>query len=403
MPAIALIRTAGIALGLLAGTMPAAAKIGSCDDPVTFGTTISSTGQFAAHAEKWQAMTIEFAKMINERGGIDVASCGKKLPLQIVLYDDASDPAKAVAAYEKLAAADQVDFFVGPDWSSIGLPVAAVAAKHRIPTVMANVADPAAVRRGAKYVWATPMPTVANWSARYFDMLSKQTPRPKTIYFVTQDTPVTRSIAEFWKAAATRAGMEIIGDETLPADPEALTPLVVRMRLRRAEIVYIAAFDLPSAPLIRRMRELNLKARDVHHALLSGALRREVGAGVDGMTGEIAWYPGVRGPYADFAGELLRRADIDMFEFPWSMSRLSAYLIMVQAVERAGAVDREKVRAALAKGVFDAPVGRVEFNEAGLAPGNGAFTIQMQDGAPVVVWPPERATGTYLYPSPSWN
>lgn len=58
------------------------------------------------------------------------------------------------------------------------------------------------------------------------------------------------------------------------------------------------------------------------------------------MTGDIPWYPGVDGPYADFATELLKGAGIDIFEYPETMARIADYLVMVQAVERAGAVDR---------------------------------------------------------------
>ena len=67
------------------------------------------------------------------------------------------------------------------------------------------------------------------------------------------------------------------------------------------------------------------------------------------------------------------------------MSRLLAYLIMVQAAERAGAVDRSKVQAALTQG-------RVH-----------VLTFQIQNGKPVIVWPPERATEKYRHPAPTCN
>jgi len=175
------------------------------------------------------------------------------------------------------------------------------------------------------------------------------------------------------------------------------------LRLRRPDIIYISAFEAPSAPLLQRMRDVKIRARDVHHTLLSGTLARKLGNVVEGMTGELTWYRGVRGPYAEFAETVLSRAGIDMFDYPWTMSRLSAYLIMVQAVERAGAVDRMKVRAALTQGRFDAPTGQIAFGEDGAASGNGALTFQIQNGKPVIVWPPEIATGKYVYPSPSWQ
>ena len=83
--------------------------------------------------------------------------------------------------------------------------------------------------------------------------------------------------------------------------------------------------------------------------------------------------------------------------------RLAAYLTMVQAIERAGAVDREKVRAALTSGTFQAPPGDIVFDERGFPKTNGAFTVQLQGGKVVVVWPAETATGKVIWPAPTWQ
>lgn len=391
------------ALAAVSVATPAHAKVGSCTEPVTFGTTISSTGRYSTLADKWRNMTLEFAKMINENGGIDLKKCGKKLPLKIVIYDDQSVPSTAVSLFERMATVDKVDFFVGPDWSAMGFPVPPVAERHKIPMVMANVAAPPIFKRGLKYMWGTPMPTVPNWSTRYFDMLSKQTPKPKTIYFVTQDNPITKALTGFWTKKATSLGYKVLGNELFSVELKDFTSLVLKLRIRKPDIVYISSFDSPSVPLIQQMRRLKIKAKDVHHALLSGKLHKQVGNDLDGVTGEIPWYPGVKGPYSDFAEELVKRSKVDMFDYPWTMSRISAYLIMVQAIERAGAVDREAVRKVLFKGTFDSPTGKIVFNESGYAFKNGAFTLQIQKGKPVIVWPPEIATGKFVYPSPSWQ
>ena len=85
------------------------------------------------------------------------------------------------------------------------------------------------------------------------------------------------------------------------------------------------------------------------------------------------------------------------------MARIAAYLVMVQAVERARSVDRERVRQVLYLGTFDAPTRPIVFDETGFAPRNGAVTLQIQKGRSVIVWPPEIATGKVGYPAPSWK
>ena len=166
------------ALLAAAVTLPATAKLGSCDEPIVLGTTISETGPFSTLADRWRQMTEVFAEEVNKGGGIPVSSCNKKVPIKFVIYDDQSVPSTALQLYERMATVDKVDFFVGPDWSSIGGPVPPVAEKHQIPMVMGNVATPSLYERGFKYVWGTPYPVVPRWSERYFDMLSKVNPKP---------------------------------------------------------------------------------------------------------------------------------------------------------------------------------------------------------------------------------
>lgn len=130
----------GIVLAAFATSVPANAKLGSCIDPVVFGTTISESGPFSTLTSNWRKMTEIFAEEINKEGGIKLASCGgKSVPLKFAIYDDQSVPATAVQLYERMASIDQVDFFVGPDWSSLGGPVPPVAERHGIPIVMVSI------------------------------------------------------------------------------------------------------------------------------------------------------------------------------------------------------------------------------------------------------------------------
>jgi len=379
------------------------AKIGSCNEPIVFGTTISQTGTFSTAAAGWNKFTTAFAEVINKNGGIYVKDCNKKLPLKFVIYDDQSNPATSVQLYEKMATVDEVDFFVGPDWTSLGLAVPVVAERHKIPMVMANVATPAAYERGFQYLFGTPTPVAPRWSTRYFDMLGSVSPKPKTIFFVTQDNPVTKTIAATFTKLAKERGLEIVGDETFPTDLKDFNPIVLKMRTAKPDIIYISSFDNPSVPLVQQMRRLKVRAMDVHHTMITGAMYRQVGKDIEGMSGSLVWYPGMKGDHADFAVEVLKQSGVDMFESIFTMSRFAAYHVMVQAIEQAGAVDREKVRDALRKTTFKLPMGDLKFDERGFTPESGAFTLQIQDGKPVIVWPQDRATGKLVWPSPGWK
>ncbi len=398
-------RTAAAVLAagtLVLTALPANATIGSCTDPILLGTTISETGPFSTLADRWRKMTEVFAEEINKSGGVMIKSCNKKLPIQFVIYDDQSVPATALQLYERMATVDKVDFFVGPDWSSIGGPVPPVAEKHKIPMVMANVAASHLYDRGLKYVWGTPFPVVPNWSTRYFDMISKVTPKPKSILFVTHDNPVMKAITATWSKKAEEQGLTVMGNEVFSPELKDFTSLIAKIRAAKADIIYVSSFDNASVPLVQQMRQLKVRAMDVHHTMLTGALQRQVGKDVEGMTGELSWYPGVKGDYSNLVETVMQRSDVNMFDYIWTLGRLTSYLTIVQALEKAGAVDREKVKEALYKATVKTPAGNLTFDERGF-PDTGAYTVQIQNGKVQVVWPQEIATGKLIWPSPSWQ
>lgn len=386
----------------LATYLPAHAAQGSCTEPIVFGTTISETGPFSTLADRWRKMTEVFAEEVNKSGGIAVKACNKKLPLKFVIYDDQSVPATAVALFERMATVDKVDFFVGPDWSSLGGPVPPVADKHKIPMVMANVATPSVYDRGLKYIWGTPFPVVPNWSARYFEMLTTVNPKPRTIFFITHDNPVMKGISATWSKKAEEQGLKVLGNETFSAELKDFTALIAKVRAAKADIIYVSSFDNASVPLVQQMRQLKVRAMDVHHTMLTGALSRQVGKDIEGMTGELSWYPGIKGAYSELVETVMKRSDVSMFDYIWTLGRLTSYLAMIQGIEKAGVVDREKVKEALFKSTIKSPAGDVSFDERGF-PNTGAFTVQMNGGKVNVVWPPEAATGKLVWPSPSWQ
>ena len=146
-------------------------------------------------------------------------------------------------------------------------------------------------------------------------------------------------------------------------------------------------------PLVQQMRQLQVKAMDVHHIMANGSLARQ--ADLEGVTGEIYWHEGVSAaPMRISPARCSSRPTSSIFDYLWTIGRMDAYLVMLQAIERAGAVDREKVAAELRKpgAVWKRPGGEFKFNDGGLSQ-IVAYTHQMQKGEPVVVWPADQATG----------
>ena len=391
---------AGISAGLMSSAS-AASRTDKCAGPITFGTTISATGRNSTLADRWVKMTEVFETEFNKDGGIFIKECNKSLPIKIISYDDQSTPATAVTLYERLATGDNVDFFLGPDWSAVSFAVSQVVERHKIPTVMSNASAANIWTRGLKYIFGV-QSTAEGWSNNYFEMLKGLSPGPKTIFFVAQDNLLTKDVVAHFSKKAEAQGIKVIGSEVFSPELKDFTALALKLRSAKPDLIYIASYDAPALPLIQQMRQMKVKANGVHEIMTTGKLIRTLGKDAEGLSGELSWLPGTKGDYSELIERVLKASDVDVMDYLWTINRLNAYLVMMQAVERAGTLDRDKVRDVLDKGTFKSPVGPITFHEGGISD-VPAFTTQVQDGKAVIVAPPPVAQKPFIYPSPSWQ
>lgn len=393
-----------IASASLCGAVGYAVAEENCPEVITLGTTVSDSGPFSPLGAGWHEMIEAYGQKVNESGGVALSDCRSNASVEFVIYDDQSNPATAVNLFEKMASEDGVDFFVGPDWSSLGLAVSAVAERHNIPIVLGNVAAPNVYREGQTNVFGTPYPIVPLWSKRYFEMLESVEPRPTSFFFVTEDNPVTNAISGYWANQAEENSYTVVGSEIFPSDLKDFTSIILRIRQAKPDVIYISSFDNASVPLVQQMRQLRVTAMDVHHVMLSGALASQVGPDVEGLSGEIGWIDSIENEESDLAGEIMAEVGVDPFSSVFAIGRYSSAVVMLQAIKMAGSVDRDKVREILQSATFEGPGGEIRFNDVGYpSETNGAFTIQIQNGHPEVVWPIDLQTSPVVWPAPSWQ
>ncbi|HYB74220.1 MAG TPA: ABC transporter substrate-binding protein, partial [Candidatus Sulfotelmatobacter sp.] len=76
--------------------------------------------------------------------------------------------------------------------------------------------------------------------------------------------------------------------------------------------------------------------------------------------------------------------------------------VVANAIERAGSLDREKVRDAIAATNMMTVIGPVRFNPDGTGQVQ-TFVVQWLDGKQELVWPKEFATKPFAYPAPPFK
>jgi ABC-type branched-subunit amino acid transport system substrate-binding protein len=86
-----------------------------------------------------------------------------------------------------------------------------------------------------------------------------------------------KGITGYWSKKAEDQGIKVIGTETFAPDTKDFTALLAKVRAAKPDILYISSFDAPSVALLQQIRKMKIKVMDVHHAMLSGTLYKQVG------------------------------------------------------------------------------------------------------------------------------
>src|SRR5262249_46471422 len=105
--AVTAIGASALAGSAVAQTGPASVKIGYA---------ISKTGPYAGGASITTLPNYQvWVTDVNDAGGIMIG--GKRVPIEVIEYDDRSNSEEAVKAVERLATQDKADFILSP-WST---------------------------------------------------------------------------------------------------------------------------------------------------------------------------------------------------------------------------------------------------------------------------------------------
>src|SRR4030043_741038 len=105
-------------------------------DKIVFGQAIGITGAVAAAAGFLEVpITKLWLEEVNKKGGIYVPEYGKRLPVELLRYNDKGDIPTSLKLIEKLVTVDKVDILLPPHGTAFHLAAAPLAAKFKYPLV----------------------------------------------------------------------------------------------------------------------------------------------------------------------------------------------------------------------------------------------------------------------------
>ena len=395
------------AVALVVALASAVAPVADAQPPIRIGASLAQTGGFAAPGQTQLRGYQLCVKHMNDKGGV----LGRKL--ELVVYDDASDPATAVRLYEKLITQDKVDLVLGPFHSAIADPVANVTEKHKMPMVAPVAGATSIYRKGRKFIFSV-LPPAEILLEGLIDLAAKK--GLKTVALIRWDDLGERAVTQGTVELAKKKGLQVVLADAYPPGTTDFSAILTRVRAANPDVLGVVTGVVEDAVAItRQMKALNVDPRMV--GMTPGVslprFYEVVGRDAEFVYMAAHWLPelvevraGGLIPIAREYPGARQFVESSRKESPGASVSANAYgacQILVEAVRRAGSLDGAKLRDAISKMDHNTVFGRFRVDRDGVQIGHRMVMFQWQDGKRVIVWPEELAPDKPRFPTPPWS
>lgn len=365
--------------------------------PVTFGINVSLTGVFAESIKPTMNADQLWEKEVNARGGL----LGRKVVMTFV--DNKSNPETAVAIFERLLQ-DNNDFIFENGGSLIVQRESTLAEQRQKLFLVPNGFARALYLRGYKHIFYTGAAVSEDLNIGLIKLIQSlpADQRPKSIGYVTVEniafTSTTKGVQELVK----HLNLETRLDITYPPNIADVTPLVTNLKQRAPDIVFQTGLVNDTFLFARAIAQQDLRSKMIVIGITAGAQPNflpAVGKVSEGMVYSTAWEARLRTKgNAEFVRAYRQAYGVEpIYNAAQAYAR---WQILEESVRATKSLDQKVLRDHIAKSRFDTVVGPIDYKDKGYSVPADTVVTQFQNGERVIVWPPDQATGKFIYPRP---
>jgi len=368
--------------------------------PIKIGDIHPLTGRLAKHGiESHQGVMIAVAE-VNEAGGL----LGRQV--ELASRDDQSLPEVAISRAEELCAREKVLGFTGGYEDSLVGAVSEVARKHRVPFVASASLQKELVLHANPYFFR--VASLQGFVEPLCDFLTNRL-RPERLVILHAATPgATEFAADLRDCLKSRGTETRFLEKFRPGTPD-FTPLIARLATLPADVIVSGGFFPDHLLFLRQLKEqrVNLKGYIGPWGIAYESFLREMGEDAEHLFGTSAWNPGITLPGTEAASQAFIERCRRLFHQEPSSTTMHGYTAaraLLAAIEevlrRNEPLTGAAIRQALSGLDLLLPMERLSFDERGDPRAYRHVVVQVQGGRFVVVYPPERASGSVVYPAP---
>lgn len=393
-------RHVGLSRALFAAAMLGGmATSASAQDVIRIGAPLPITGPLAPEAEKQQQGYNLWAEQVNKAGGIDVA--GKKYKVEIVYKDYQSNTPRSVQASEQMITQDKVNFLFGPFGSGAAKAASTISEKYKVPTIAASASSSQVYDQGYKYLFGTFTPN-DSLTTPLTKIVKEKAPELKKVAILARNDLFPLAIAQEMEKSAKAGGYELVYFEKYAINTLDHSATLSQIKGLNPEWIFVTGYTNDLLLVRKQMSDQQITAKVV--TMLAGPAYKEfidaAGKSGDNISSASWWHPAVRYEGKDIFGttenfvKLFREKYKSEPDYAQASAAVSGALFQL-AIEKAGSLDREKVRDALASLDVMTFWGPVKFSPTGQISSLEPPVFQLQDQKPVVVYPAAIKQGEF--------
>jgi branched-chain amino acid transport system substrate-binding protein len=335
--------------------------------------------------------------------------------VSLVVVDHQGKPEVGQSETERLITQEKVHAVIGAYFSSVTAAGSQAAERAGIPFVNADSTSPALTQRGLKYFFRT-TPTDENFSELMFNFLKdfgdKSGQKFQSVSLFHEDTAYGTDSARAQERLARERGFRVLEKIAYKAQTTSLTAEVQRLKAANADVLMPSSYTSDTFLLLRTAKDLDYNPKLIvaqNAGFTDPTFISTMGRDAEGAI--------TRSPYnSDLESRIPLLPKINAIFKKHSNGRdlsdvparnFTAIMTLLDAINRAGSTDPEKIRAALAATNIAAnqlivPYRGVKFDATGQNELSRGILMQVQRGKYCTVYPFELSSCQVLYPAPTW-
>jgi branched-chain amino acid transport system substrate-binding protein len=396
------VAAAGVLLLAAAGSAASGAEA----DQIVLGAAVSLTGKYSVNGKNTKDGYDLAVKRINEMGGVKVG--GKSYTLKVAYYDDESTPARGAQLAERLINQDGIKFLLGAYSSGLTKAIAPVTEKYKVPHVEANGAARELFTQGYRYLFA-----VLNTSDYYLrdsvnlaaEVAREHGRDPKTVKIAMafENDPFSLDMRDGVLEDAKRHGMKILVDDKLPSEINDMSATLTKVKALKPDILLVSGHEKGATLVVRQTAEMKVSPPMVATTHCDSAkIAETLARNAEGVLCSSQWdrHLNYRDKWFGTADQYAQRFEKE-FNYPTpyqSAESTAAVLVFADAFARAGSLDPEKVRDAIAATDMMTMFAPIKFDSTGKNVAKQMVLYQIRDGSYKVVAPTKVAETKLVWP-----